>query len=456
MRITGKYFLLISILFSSSTRLIAQTITSKNANNVQRGQSLSVNITGLSTYFQQGSPTIPTLTSINPDNAQQNESLSVSITGQNTRFLQGSGTLGVWFAQGSPTITINASSYLASSDTLLSADFDIPGDAPLGLWNVNVLSGMDGILTLFGGFLIGEAPLPDLIGEFGRVKLKATVNPGDTIRAQIIVTNIGTAATARKQVIDIEVCLRLCDATDDSQDISVMTLANLSVSNLRPGRSKEFNARVSVPADIEGGEYRLVAKVDSSNSLDESNEANNAAVTDECFEIMGPESTITDEQYWVLSTWLFGHERTVTGRWGAEPWPVTGRHTGVDYGAPQGTELLAATDGEVIHVERGSPCQQLECLSTLAIYNAATDTTFLYLHMETIRVDTPMQVRAGDVLGTVGQRGVADAPHLHFEARAGRRTHAALSYVNTVNPYQAAEAARNGSYQPLLRILPVL
>lgn len=282
MRITGKYFLLISILFSSSTRLIAHTITSKNPDNVQLGQSLSVTITGLSTYFQQGSPT---LTSINPDNAQQGESLSVSITGQNTNFLQGSGTMGVWFSQGSPTI--NASSYSASSDTSLSADFDIPGDAPLGLWNVNVWSGMDGILTLFDGFTIFESPLPDLIGEFGWIKLRAPVTPGDTIRAKIIVTNIGTAATAHKQVIDIEIYLRPCDAIDDSQDISVTTLIDLSIGKLRPGKSKRFNDRVFLPGVLEGGEYRLVAKVDSSNSVEESNEVNNAAVTTECFEIVG-------------------------------------------------------------------------------------------------------------------------------------------------------------------------
>jgi len=60
--------------------------------------------------------------------------------------------LGVWFSQGSSTIY--AGFYEALSNALISAGFDIPGDAPLGLWNVNVWSGMDGILTLFDGFTI--------------------------------------------------------------------------------------------------------------------------------------------------------------------------------------------------------------------------------------------------------------------------------------------------------------
>jgi hypothetical protein len=226
------------------------------------------------------------LVSINPDNAQQGDNLAVTITGENTNFLQGSGTLGVWFSQGSSTIY--AGFYEAISNALISADFDIPGGAPLGLWNVNVWTGIDGILTLLDGFTISESPLPDLIGEFGRVNLKAPVGPGDTIRAQIIVRNIGSVATARKQVIDIDVGLRPCGVIDNAEDIFVTTLANLSVSNLRPGRSKRFSARVVLPAVPEGA-YQLVAEVDSPSpgSVDEWNEANNTAVTDECFEIMG-------------------------------------------------------------------------------------------------------------------------------------------------------------------------
>lgn len=133
----------------------------------------------------------------------------------------------------------------------------------------------------------GEMPLlPDLEGEFGRVKLPAPVTPGDTIRAKIIVTNNGFIAIARKQVIDIEFCLRPCDVIGGAEDICVMTLTNLSVSNLRPGKSRKFNARIIVPADIIGGEYRLRAKVDSSNHVIEWIEVNNTAIS-ECFEVVG-------------------------------------------------------------------------------------------------------------------------------------------------------------------------
>jgi hypothetical protein len=115
--------------------------------------------------------------------------------------------------------------------------------------------------------------------------LRGPVDPGDTIRAGIVVTNIGSVAAARGQVIDIEVCVRPCGASDDSQDVLMMTLTDKSVSRLRTGRSKKFGAKATLPAGLDAGEYRLVAKVDSSSDVDESDESNNSAVS-VCFEIV--------------------------------------------------------------------------------------------------------------------------------------------------------------------------
>ncbi|MCH8010807.1 MAG: VCBS repeat-containing protein [Candidatus Marinimicrobia bacterium] len=98
------------------------------------------------------------ITSVDPDNTYQGQSLTVSITGQNTQFSQGSGTINVWFAQG--TSTIDATSFLAYRDTALSADFDIPSDAPTGLWDVSVQDEVDGTVTLNDGFTINSAEAP--------------------------------------------------------------------------------------------------------------------------------------------------------------------------------------------------------------------------------------------------------------------------------------------------------
>jgi hypothetical protein len=118
MRADGEYFLTIGILFAASLALTAHA---------------------------------QTLTSINPDNAEQGDSLSVTITGQDTTFLQGSSTTvtAVWFAQGSSTI--DASSFWANSPTSASANFDIPGGASTGSWDVKVTDTVDGTLTLTMG-----------------------------------------------------------------------------------------------------------------------------------------------------------------------------------------------------------------------------------------------------------------------------------------------------------------
>jgi len=96
----------------------------------------------------------PVLTSITPISAEQGDSLSATITGQNTNFMQGSSTTvtSVWFSQGSSTI--NASSFWANSPTSASANFDIPGGASTGLWDVKVTDTIDGTLTLADGFTI--------------------------------------------------------------------------------------------------------------------------------------------------------------------------------------------------------------------------------------------------------------------------------------------------------------
>ena len=130
-------------------------------------------------------------------------------------------------------------------------------------------------------------PLPDLIGEFGRLRFHSLLNPGDTIRVPIIVTNMGWADTEKKQLMDIEIYLRPCNATDDSQDILLMKLEDQRVGGLRfGGGSKKFNARLVLPADIsETGQYCLFTKIDSSNEVVEMFELNNTALSD-CFEIV--------------------------------------------------------------------------------------------------------------------------------------------------------------------------
>jgi len=173
-----------------------------------------------------------------------------------------------------------------------------------------------------------------------------------------------------------------------------------------------------------------------------------------------------DESCGDLQKWLFGDAQNVTltakwderncNIWGPEGEPLLKdcRHTGIDYGAPEGTPVYSATEGTVKRVEHGKDCNELACLSTVAIYNEATKVTFIYLHMKDIKVKKNDEVKAGDQIAAVGSRGPGGI-HLHFEARPGPEEHlyASLDVLNTINPYEAAKKARAGISPEIPRVL---
>lgn len=84
-------------------------------------------------------------------------------------------------------------------------------------------------------------------------------------------------------------------------------------------------------------------------------------------------------------------------------------HLGHDLAAATGTPVLAAADGVVrIAGKHASYGNYLRILHTNG------DET-LYAHMKYLFVSTGAVVKAGQVLGVVGETGNATGPHLHFE-----------------------------------------
>ena len=160
-----------------------------------------------------------------------------------------------------------------------------------------------------------------------------------------------------------------------------------------------------------------------------------------------------DETYVDLQKRLFGDAQNVrlTAKWNIQGKAWDGllwdsRHTGIDYSAPEGTPVYSATDGFVIRVEYGKDCRELECLSTVAIYNRASEVTFIYLHMKDIKVKLNDEIKAGERIGAVGQRGPATGSHLHFEARPGKQLYASLNVRETINPYEATKKTAQDTF----------
>jgi len=145
----------------------------------------------ISTLIDQ---TIDTLiTRIIPNQVRQNTKPEIMIYGQQTNFADSLGTLDVWLSRASETIF--ADSFAVHSNTSLTAYFTISLTATLDLWDVNVETAIDGILTKEDGFEIFPEQPPiinvpaDIDSIQGGIDLAIS---GDTVLVQpgIYVENI--------------------------------------------------------------------------------------------------------------------------------------------------------------------------------------------------------------------------------------------------------------------------
>ncbi len=105
---------------------------------------------------------------------------------------------------------------------------------------------------------------------------------------------------------------------------------------------------------------------------------------------------------------------TMTSGFGLRFHPILGYsrpHTGVDWAAPIGTPILAAGSGTVLKAERSSSYG-----NHVEIQHANGYIT-TYSHMTGFArgIADGVRVRQGQVVGYLGQTGLATGPHLHYE-----------------------------------------
>lgn len=110
-------------------------------------------------------------------------------------------------------------------------------------------------------------------------------------------------------------------------------------------------------------------------------------------------------------------------------------HGGIDFGAPLGTPIAAAADGQVVGAGySGGYGRQVR------IAHAGGFLT-TYSHMSAITAQHGATVRQGQVIGYVGSSGLSTGPHLHFEVRIGGQA---------VNPLTARLISRPAFQGPQL------
>jgi murein DD-endopeptidase MepM/ murein hydrolase activator NlpD len=91
----------------------------------------------------------------------------------------------------------------------------------------------------------------------------------------------------------------------------------------------------------------------------------------------------------------------------------TGVHTGVDYAAPSGTEVVAAASGTVTEVSSGG------AYGNRIVIQHDDGTYTSYSHLSSIDVSKGEKVTAGEHIGKVGSTGNSTGAHLHFEVTKG-------------------------------------
>jgi murein DD-endopeptidase MepM/ murein hydrolase activator NlpD len=87
----------------------------------------------------------------------------------------------------------------------------------------------------------------------------------------------------------------------------------------------------------------------------------------------------------------------------------SGRHTGLDFAAPEGRPILAADAGKVV---AASPAGAYGNMIEIA-HGDGTRTR--YAHLSGISVKVGEKVARGERIGALGNTGNSSGPHLHFE-----------------------------------------
>jgi murein DD-endopeptidase MepM/ murein hydrolase activator NlpD len=116
----------------------------------------------------------------------------------------------------------------------------------------------------------------------------------------------------------------------------------------------------------------------------------------------------------------------LSSRFGNRIDPFTGRkdfHPGIDISTPEGTKVVAPADGVVVAAGRRG------AYGNAIIINHGHATTTRYGHLSAFSVKPGQRVRRGDVIGSVGNTGRSNAPHLHYEVWVNDQLQNPIHYI---------------------------
>ena len=105
-------------------------------------------------------------------------------------------------------------------------------------------------------------------------------------------------------------------------------------------------------------------------------------------------------------------------------------HGGMDFTAPRGTPIYAASDGKIIRADARSSGYGKH----IRIDHGFGYVT-LYAHLNKYNVKRNQKVKKGDIIGFVGSTGRSQAPHLHYTVRKdGKKYNPINFYYGDLSP----------------------
>lgn len=110
-------------------------------------------------------------------------------------------------------------------------------------------------------------------------------------------------------------------------------------------------------------------------------------------------------------------------------------HPGMDFAAPQGTELYATGDGVVTAADNKS-----QGYGNRVVIDHGYGYETLYGHMLKVAVKEGQKVKRGELIGYVGSTGLSTAPHCHYEVhKNGELMNPLNYYYNDLTPEEYAK-----------------
>lgn len=127
-------------------------------------------------------------------------------------------------------------------------------------------------------------------------------------------------------------------------------------------------------------------------------------------------------------TWPVPSSDRITSKWGSRIHPITKKkqnHNGLDIGAPNGNDIVAAASGTVVLA------QWYGDFGNCVIIEHENGIRTLYAHIRTggIKVKVGDEVSAGDKIAEIGSTGRSTGNHLHFGVYVNNKSVDPLSYL---------------------------